>query len=152
MTQRAYARHRGVTHAAVQKAIAAGRITVEKGGTIDAAKADRDWSATTEPRMNGHRTVRSAGYLRARTAREQARAKLTELDLGLRTGELLDAAEVRRVVFSRARRARDLMLTIPARLAPVVAGITDAKECYRLLEAEVRRVCDELADPSRDAW
>jgi len=38
---RAYARHRGVSDAAVRKAIAAGRITPEADGTIDAERVDR---------------------------------------------------------------------------------------------------------------
>ena len=34
LSQRGYARHRGVTHRAVQKAIKASRITVNPDGTI----------------------------------------------------------------------------------------------------------------------
>ena len=45
---RGYARHRGVSHTAVRKAIAAGRITSATGGGIDAALADRQWSASTD--------------------------------------------------------------------------------------------------------
>jgi len=46
---RAYARHRGVSHVAVQKAIKAGRIPVEPDGAIDPAKADAAWKRTTDP-------------------------------------------------------------------------------------------------------
>ena len=49
LSQRAYARHRGVTHRAVQKAIKAGRITTNSDGTIDAARADAQWTANTDP-------------------------------------------------------------------------------------------------------
>ena len=44
---RAYARHRGVTDTAVRKAIQTGRITPEADGTIDSARADRDWARNT---------------------------------------------------------------------------------------------------------
>lgn len=47
MSQRAYARHRGVTHRAVQKAVADGRIKLVDG-KIDAAQADRDWKRNTD--------------------------------------------------------------------------------------------------------
>jgi hypothetical protein len=48
---RAYARHRGISDTAVHKAIRSGRITPEADGTIDAARADRDWARNTdEPR------------------------------------------------------------------------------------------------------
>lgn len=49
---REYARHRQVTHRAVQKAIEAGRIvTVGEGATrkIDSDQADRDWRVNTDP-------------------------------------------------------------------------------------------------------
>jgi len=46
---RAYARHRGVSHTAVRKAINAGRITTESNGMIDPDKADRQWDAQTDP-------------------------------------------------------------------------------------------------------
>jgi hypothetical protein len=41
---RAYARHRGVSDTAVHKAIREGRITREADGSIDAARADREWA------------------------------------------------------------------------------------------------------------
>ncbi len=45
---RAYGRHRGVSEAAVRKAIKAGRITPEPDGTIDPAKADAEWGRNTD--------------------------------------------------------------------------------------------------------
>lgn len=49
LSERAYARHRGVTHRAVQKAIRAGRITPNADGTIDPGRADAEWNANTDP-------------------------------------------------------------------------------------------------------
>ncbi len=45
---RAYGRHRGVSDAAVRKAIKAGRITPEADGTIDPEKADAEWGRNTD--------------------------------------------------------------------------------------------------------
>ena len=44
---RAYARHRGVSHVAVKKAIDTGRITPLPDGTIDPVAADAQWAANT---------------------------------------------------------------------------------------------------------
>lgn len=44
---RAYARHRGVSHTAVRKALASGRITASDDGTIDPARADEAWATST---------------------------------------------------------------------------------------------------------
>lgn len=46
---RAYARHRGISHVSVLKAVRAGRISQEADGTIDPAKADAAWDAQTNP-------------------------------------------------------------------------------------------------------
>ncbi len=46
---RAYARHRGVSHVAVKKAIDTGRITPLPDGTIDPVAADAHWAANTTP-------------------------------------------------------------------------------------------------------
>ena len=46
---RAYARHRGVSHVAVKKAIDTDRISQLPDGTIDPAAADAQWAANTAP-------------------------------------------------------------------------------------------------------
>ena len=45
---RAYARERGVSDAAVRKAIKSGRISPEADGTIDPTRADREWTRNTD--------------------------------------------------------------------------------------------------------
>lgn len=44
---RGYARHRGVSHTAVRKALAAGRITAGADGRLDPAVADQQWDTST---------------------------------------------------------------------------------------------------------
>ena len=44
---RAYGRHRGVSHSAVRKALATGRIVAGEDGTIDPALADSQWATST---------------------------------------------------------------------------------------------------------
>ena len=48
LSRRAYGRHRGVSLAAVQKALRAGRITLLPDGTIDPEASDKTWNATAE--------------------------------------------------------------------------------------------------------
>ena len=48
---REYARHRGVGHSTVQKALQTGRIQKEPDGTIDPVKADADWESNTDQAM-----------------------------------------------------------------------------------------------------
>ena len=46
---RAYAAQRGVSHTAVRKAVALGRLTLEPDGTIDPVRADRNWVQNADP-------------------------------------------------------------------------------------------------------
>src|SRR5690242_1430995 len=48
ISQREYARRKGLTHGAVQKAIRTGRITKLEDGSIDPALADQQWAANTD--------------------------------------------------------------------------------------------------------
>lgn len=63
---RAYARHRGVSHVAVKKAIDTGRISALPDGTIDPEVADAQWAQNTlQPRKA--RTAEPASAPKART-------------------------------------------------------------------------------------
>src|ERR1035438_2811184 len=48
---RAYAKHRGVTLKAVQKAIESGRIRTNADGKLDTDRADADWARNTGPKV-----------------------------------------------------------------------------------------------------
>jgi hypothetical protein len=50
MSLRAYARHRGVSLRAVQKALKSGRISAREDGRLDADVADANWARNTAPR------------------------------------------------------------------------------------------------------
>jgi hypothetical protein len=167
---REYARRRGISHVAVQRAVNAGRIrTVD--GKIDAELADREWRENTDPSKPRNRITgrpkqartpgepsepmdfggadggsgTASGYARARAAREVAQAQLARLELEQKRGTLVEADQVRAAAFNTARRARDQLLAIPERLAAILAATTDAGEVLAILEREIETVCEELS-------
>lgn len=205
LSQRAYARHRGISQAAVWKAIQTGRISTVKVGAgvkINPRTADREWSENTDrskarnsetgdPKLqrgkgepsapmqldgiggmeqlallevpaeeepvaaggNGDGGNGGAGedpeissYARSRAQREAALAKTAELALEEKMGALVRSDEVRRAAFNAARKARDMLVAIPERVAVVVAAIDDPAEVLSVLENEIERVCGELSD------
>ena len=112
ISQREYARRRGVTHVAVQRAIKAGRISTVNG-KIDPAVADQEWQQNTDQskprnRITGNpkqtktpgepsepmdlssadETIgapsTATGYAKARAARELYQAQLAKLELDRR--------------------------------------------------------------------
>jgi hypothetical protein len=164
---RAYARHRGVSDTAVHKAIRSGRITPEADGTIDAARADRDWARNTDEPRPGTRqppvTVRvpeagddhapllptgGASLLQARTVNEVVKAQTNKVRLARLKGELVDRAQAIGHVFRLARTERDAWLNWPARIsAPLAAQLgVDPHELHVALEAAVREHLAELGE------
>lgn len=147
-----------ISHEGLHRAHRAGRITTEPDGSLDPAKVAEQLRANTHPgrgKGGGAQTngdVPPSGYQVARTAREAINARIAEIEWKKLRGEVIEVEEVRRVVFARARRARDLLTSMPARLGPMLAGVDDPKECIKHLEDEVRHICDELATEGRDPW
>jgi hypothetical protein len=175
ISQREYARRRGVSHMAVQRAIKSGRIST-LDGQIDPIQADREWQENTDQSKPRNRITgrpshsraagapsepmvlaeegsgggsTAAGYAKARAARELYQAQLVKLELDRRRGELVRADEVRLGAFNMARKARDQLIALPDRLATILAATEDPAEVHRILTDEIERICMELADAER---
>src|SRR5512140_3778194 len=104
VSQRAYARLRGVALSAVQKAIATKRITPNPDGSIDPERANQEWEKNTFAGKTLHQATRPqvaplsapppprgmpsqpdvssdpvAAYLRARAVSETFKAKIAQM-------------------------------------------------------------------------
>lgn len=82
---RAYAARRGVSHTAVRKALAAGRISALADGTIDPDQADKDWAAKTDPALQRGAAAKAmaaatAGGTRKAQARQATQRQLDALE------------------------------------------------------------------------
>jgi hypothetical protein len=148
---RAYARHRGVSHVAVKKAIDTGRITPLPDGTIDPVAADTQWAANTTPTRRSVaaelREVPKApasastrpqresaepptpalstggtSLLQARTVNEVVKAQTNKVRLARLKGELVDRSQAVAHVFKLARAERDAWLNWPARISAQMAA------------------------------
>ena len=86
-----------------------------------------------------------SSYAGSRAVREGYAARLAKLDFEERSGKLVDADEVRAQLFALGRRARDRLLGIPDRLAPILAGQTDQAVIHRLLTEELERGLADLS-------
>lgn len=170
MSQREYARSRGLSHTAVQKAIRLGRINTYGGGKINPTEADRAWAENTDldkpsNRVTGDpagargrgqakpRTLKdfdgdsenSVSYAKARAAREIYQAQLAKLELEQKRGELVDAEQVKADAFAMARKARDQLLSLPDRVIPRLVAAKTPKRMRPILEAEILLICEEIA-------
>lgn len=163
ISYRAYARHRGVTLHAVQKAIAAGRITARKDAKgkpgIDPAEADTQWEAnrsqpspeqeaSTQPppvESSAH-AASPQGLAAARTVTETYKARLARLEFEERSGKLVSAATVTAETYRRARQLRNRILGVPARVSARLTAMSDEREILQLLDDALRRALQEESD------
>jgi hypothetical protein len=168
---RGYARHRGVSHPAVLKAIDSGRIRLRKDGRIDAEQADRAWALNTNltkprnavtgnpktpldrsrgggaggPGAVGPEEERIvSGWAAARSLREAFAAKREKLAYEREAGLLVPLEQVRAQAFDAGRRVRDALRQLPNRLAPMLIGIENVEDAHKILSAEIDRALLEL--------
>ena len=173
MTQKEYARHRGCSPVSVHKAIRAGRISLIDG-KIDPAVADIQWAANSRARAPARKAVDlvavstsspSPGdaappdaavsppadgnpndYWDARSRRETAEAAIAEMKEAEMRGTLIRADSVRTSWANKISTARDALLQIPHRLAPVLAAETEIERVAELIEAELRQALLQLSE------
>ena len=162
LSLRAYAKHRGVSLAAVQKAIRSGRIATTSDGMIDSDQADAEWKAKTRPgQRRAERAAKTASvpepqrgemagvagldYFRARAIRENYLARLAKIEFEEKTAKLISRDEVQVAAFTKARTVRDNLLNIPDRLAATLAAEADVDKVHQMLTGEIRKALDELA-------
>lgn len=142
-----FARLRGVSPAAVTRAIKSGRITaavVTRGGRelLDQALAVDLWERNT---LQREAAADLPDLNESRRRLLHHRAELAELEAGKARGDLVPVAEVRSEAFQLGRSLRDALMVIPDRLAPTLACTTDPRQCHLLLSEEIRVALRALA-------
>jgi hypothetical protein len=173
MTKAQYARHRGVSAPYISKLRAAGRLVftadgkkilvaesdalIEKTRVRDRFLTERatraiedrlldqalDDELAGEPLPADTARGDALGDARLESLRESAAlARLKRLEL---EGRLVDASDVRKLAFERARAARKAFESLPDRLAGLLAVETQPNRVHEILMEEFRKICDELA-------
>lgn len=161
MTQAEYATHRGISGAAVSKAVASGRISLIDG-KIDPAVADIQWAQNTRARADSKRPDGQApatpgaeggsqpsaegDYWNARSRRETAEAAIAEMKEQEMRGALIRSDVIRTVLATKISATRDALLQIPVRLAPVLAAESDIERVAELLDEELRQALAQLSE------
>jgi len=130
---RGYARHRGVSLRAVQKAIRSGRIVTETDGRIDIARADADWNRNTAVRsvVAGRLTysvpVDPPERTRIARIRDSYLARLAQIEYEERIARLVDPDVL-----------ETALMRIPARMARIIARESDPGVIERILTTAIR--------------
>ena len=145
---RAYAKHRGVTEAAVRRAIEYNRITVSPDGQIDPEIADKQWDENTHhefaPRPHTNDDRINSITQSNRQKKEALEIMLKKLEYDEKSGKLIARAQVEIDVFNAARAARDKWLGTPHRIASQIIGKTDITEIEQILDKEFEAFLEVL--------
>lgn len=168
------ARELGISRQAVSKAEKSGRISRAASGLFDLDAAAIQYRLHTDPEQQARSLQQRSGgtevldppavevrgdaaaLISAKARREQAEAQLAEMKLAEAMGSAMNIAEHKRVIFALGRAVTDALLQMPSRLGAVVAAESNQLQCQALIEAEVRKVLEQLArwrpdaDPSTD--
>lgn len=150
LSQAALGRALGLSKAAITKHKLAGM-------PVDSVEAAQAWRAAN---LNIAHCKSEAGsqptppppadgedFQAARTRREIAEANLAEMREAELEGKLIRVDAIRAAWSSRMSAARDALLQIPHRLAPVLAAEADTARVSQLLDDELRQA---LYDLTRD--
>ncbi len=90
------------------------------------------------------------GLAVSKARKERALARKAELDAAEREGNLVDLQSMVRVWKTIAIQTRQAVMTIPDRLAPVMAGERDQHKCHRMLTEELTHALQTLSQNLRD--
>ncbi|MBP5957004.1 hypothetical protein ICA16_15130 [Pseudomonas anatoliensis] len=162
-----YAASKGWSRQYVGKLAKQGRLIYASDGKIDVEATDQYLEMTGDPaRSNAgtriapairtsvqhietgplvHSAVPHAApdYHHAKTRLALAQAERAETDLQKITGDLVDREVVDEAAFVSGRMTRDLLLSLPPKLAPVLSAMTNTWDIEKHLLSEIRQALEE---------
>ncbi len=149
---RAYARERGVSEAAVRKAIRTGRITPRADGSIDPQTANAQWPRNSAPRVTSNPQQQHTGTAGTRSpsghdaASREAAGKAVPSAAVQAVRETLHETQAGGTTFLQARTANEVLKaqTHKIRLARLKGELVD--------RAKTLAQVFQLARAERDAW
>ena len=163
LTQLEFARSQGWQHSYITELKNKG-LLVMQGGKVHKEKTLKKLARFASPDHEGvrrrHAKTRAARgaqqqqtktnggvspYLRAKIDREQIRAKSAEIDYRRQIGELIEVAQVNSMFFSQARVARNALMSLADKLAPLLAIESDTAKCHQIIADAVRELCEDIS-------
>lgn len=153
---RAFAKLLGVSHVAVVKAIAAGRLQPPAVGrdrkrkpfVADVEMARQQWednaSKPTKVAAAGEGKTAALADVQREVAIE--RAQRLRFDNEVRRGRYMLVEDAQRTHFESARIVREGLLNLPSRLSAELAAESDERKIFTRLDEEIRAALSAIAD------
>ena len=158
MGMKQYADHRGIDLTSVRQMIDEGKLEgalkIYSNGNrkkykIFWEKADRILKGYEDPEPVEHTTATTSGgnssLTKARTAKVALEAQTAKLKFEQLSGSLVNRNEVVNVAKQMGRMTKEALLTLPDRLAPILASETEIEEINLILTREIDTALRNLA-------
>lgn len=157
-----YSRYRGVAIKTVKDWLAEGRLeNCYKIGNnnrkkinwqladqaLEKTAGDRDQDSSSGDKKSGAPTLTNA-----RTAKTAMEAKFAKVKYEMLIGNLIRSDKVEQVAKDMARLTRDSIMTLPDRLAPILAGETNIEIVHKVLTEELTLTLRNLVYQNKDLF
>jgi hypothetical protein len=167
ITTAEWAAELGITVQAANKRIRSHHIPRLPNGKIDRDEANAIWAKTFDPSQTRKKSTEaaippspasplgelleeeaenSASLAIVRTYREKIKAKRDKLALDREEKTLILAADATEAWGRMISSARSAILLLPAKLAPRVAPLSDARDAQIVIEKEIHALLTELSE------
>lgn len=83
-------------------------------------------------------------YAEAQRRKEVALADLRELELAQKSGQLVEVTTAALYLANATKAVQNQLLSIPDKTAPLLAAVTDVRECRDLVLKEIREALELL--------
>ena len=155
-----YAQARGCSPAYVSKLARQGRLVLTKAGKVNVEATDRLIESTRDPArggdrrpgaaeraesgaaagQDGQRTVGHQTYKEAARRERIAKARIAELELAEKVGQLVRKEEVAAAIFGLSRQAMEALDALADRLASQLAAESDVARVHALLTEHTTKI------------
>lgn len=162
-----YAEHRGISTRAVQAKVQAGQLSGAVRQTpsgrywINQAVADKVWIARGDAKHIGKMKSASglpededlkkvlaevSDFNAAKAKEKKYQAELAKMEYEEKIQKLVEKKQVQEKLFEMARKIRNNLLNIPAKIMDVLAAEMDPYAVEKILNDEIKKTLEDLTD------
>lgn len=149
MTIAEFARATAMSESAIRSRIKSGKLEATRHGKswmIDPDLVDEQEIEANNPTGNNGDMVKQSPLVKAKTEKEQAIAKMKQMELEVMRKTLVSTRDVEKDAFKCARLLRDSLMRIPQKIAAAIACETDIHKAEVMLENEIRSALELVAN------
>lgn len=118
----------------------------------DAIPAAKELVAQRKLQTGIERRETNVDFNKAKAEREGYNAKLARLNYEQKVGELVKVEVVEKRIYELALQVRDSLLSIPNKISPELASMTNERKINAFLDKTIREAIESLADEELSIW